>query len=161
MIFIADILEKSWYMPYGDTSEYQDDCIEIGFIKDNSSSDIYFTDLSFGYDLELPSGEIFSDSFPKNNLVYISSSQELLDRSMCPTLNQNEVFQIKVWAKNDDQYWEDTFIIYGGMIEKPYPSWTFDEDLGFFVAPVPPPEQEDGERPFWDEENQAWVFETS
>jgi|688.fasta_scaffold01939_17 hypothetical protein len=38
---------------------------------------------------------------------------------------------------------------------KPYESWIFDENLFYYVAPVPRPEKE-GKVYFWDEETQKW-----
>jgi len=39
---------------------------------------------------------------------------------------------------------------------KPYESWTLDEDLACYVAPVAKP-QEEGKVYFWNEETQEWV----
>jgi hypothetical protein len=39
---------------------------------------------------------------------------------------------------------------------KPYESWIFDEDLVYYVPPIPMP-QEDGKIYSWNEETQEWV----
>lgn len=39
---------------------------------------------------------------------------------------------------------------------KPFESWVLDEDLAYYVAPIPRPSEENKVY-FWDEENQVWL----
>lgn len=41
---------------------------------------------------------------------------------------------------------------------KPYPSWILNEDTCMWDAPVPYPEEKNGQPYFWDEETLSWVL---
>ena len=56
----------------------------------------------------------------------------------------------KVVAYNQRESFEESFEIKIPKLEKPYPSWTWDEYAKKWVAPVPEPEL------LWDEESMSW-----
>lgn len=158
MRFTTDIVTKEWSFDEEDLKNFYLD-VKFAF-RDNGKLPVVFDELSFGYSLKLNSKKVSEDSLPLPGVTYISTDQDYVEGFLLPQLVGGKEYFINVWTKNAGDFWEYSTSFVMPMPISPYPSWTFDEESGMWVPPIPYPD-DDGLYD-WDEESQNWVpFEIS
>lgn len=152
MIITTDIASKTWSI---DEEELGYSFIEIKFgFRDNNSLPVIFNNLSFGYQLNLDSEKISEDSRPLPGISYVSTDQNFIELFTVSELLIGKEYSLNVWAENNGERWENTFIFFNPTFPKPYESWNWDEDQNMWVSPVPYPNDDDIY--IWNEETTSW-----
>lgn len=126
----------------------------IGF-KIPGQKNIVFKDLSFNISIFKDGEEIFSKTYPETGQKFISSNQSYLVSDLVEGIKPLTEYSIVVSASHNNESFEDSFSIKTPEPFKPFPSWTYDADLGDFVPPIPYPE--DGRDHEWSESSQSWI----
>ena len=150
MIFTANILDKTWKI----TDEHIHpgmSTFSIGFV-DGEKDMVLFDKLSFGITLKSGEQEI-SFSLPKEGVEYISTDQETVE-SFTVITNPKEVWDVFVWAENSKEFFSKDFSVTIPQQEKPFSSWTWNEEEEMWEPPTPIPN--DSGHYDWDEESLAW-----
>lgn len=152
MKLIADIKTKTWLFEEEEVFPYSTE-IKIGF-RNGGDLPVIFDNLSFGYYLT-SDNKIFSEKTkPEEETSYIYTDQECVEIFFIEKLMPKKEYMITVWAENSDQFWQESFTFSTPEIKSPYPSWTYDENQGFWIPPIPYPD--DNLPHMWDEESNSW-----
>jgi hypothetical protein len=156
MKFIGDIVNLTWLE--NDSEVNSDNIIlEIGF-RDNDGFPVNFINLSFGYEVIINGYIINSETFPKDDVQFISTNQDYMYSTIIDDLVPDSTYKIKVWAINDNKNFEIVSNFTTTIPESPYPSWHWDHDTHEWEPPTPMPPQKPGGRWVWDENAQQWIW---
>jgi hypothetical protein len=99
---ICDLKNKTWTV---DTEV--PGIIFIGFVDGNET--VVFDNLSFGVIVKDEEENVFEDSFPKNDVVYISTDQEDVEFVNIFNLELGKEYSYTLWAKNAGKEITHTF----------------------------------------------------
>lgn len=114
MIATADLTTSTWTLDENSVQN-RDLMLYISFV---SGSDLVeFDDLSFG--IKITKGEEIGleDEFPKNGTTYIQTDQEWLEHIRIFFDLEDQNYEIKLWANNGGEYFENTFTVYSEPAE--------------------------------------------
>lgn len=132
-------------------------CLSIGFANNSESKIVTFNDLNFGYSiLDSEENLLISDTFPKGSEKYIQTDLDYLIHSNF-ILAHNKNYKIKFWAQNNGIFSESIYELNTPIPEKPFQSWTWNEDINCWNNPVDHPS--DGLIYAWNEDNLEWVID--
>jgi len=149
---IANLSTQKW------TFEYQDFYgalpIRIGIASDSEVTQL--SNVSFGYEIYTGSDLITSESFPPENIVYVSTDQEIMTTSYFEKIKIGRPYTLKFWIDDFGKKFDSTFDIMIPKPEQPFESWIWNEDISVWESPVPYPN--DGEYYLWNEELGSWVL---
>lgn len=152
MKIIADISNKTWVK---EDQQEQSYALEVLFgFRDDGKLPVEFNSLSFGYSVYLGEDEVYKKSFPLDGVTYISTDQDYLEPSVVPYLIPEKNYLLNVWFENAGERSEDLLYFSLPKPPQPYPSWTYNEDIGYWEPPVAIPDEENAY--IWDEETQQW-----
>jgi hypothetical protein len=94
-----------------------------------------------------------SQSFPEKDVFYESTDQEIVKNILFETI-PNEKIDIFVWAENSGEFFSVERSTTTGMMQRPFPSWSWNKEDEKWEAPNPIP---DDSGPYnWDEGGLAW-----
>jgi hypothetical protein len=125
----------------------------FGFLKD-SKVEVVFDNLSFGVVIKDGDVEVHSQSFPPENVSYISSDQYILDSGFFDNLEVNKTYSLELWVKNAGDSFNIFVEISAPIPPQPFPSWTYLEEINSWDPPKELPQ--DGIVYDWNEENLSW-----
>lgn len=105
----ADLRNKTWTL---DTTSIQkrDLSLELSFFTNGNI--VEFKDLSFGVVISRGDTIGLEEDFPKNGMVYLATDQEWLEIVRIFVDKEDQDYELKLWARNDGEYFEQTFTIY-------------------------------------------------
>ena len=119
----ADLTTNTWTID-GDSVQNRDLMLYIAF---SSGSDlVQFDDLSFGVLITKGEEVGLEEEFPKNETVYVQTDQEWLEHIRLFFDLEDQHYELKLWARNGGEYFEDTFVIYS-------------EPKEIYLGPINPP----------------------
>ena len=151
---IANISTKEWSFQYQEF--YGALPIRIGVVSDSETTQ--FNNVSFGYEIYTGEELIVSESFPPENIVYVSTDQEIMTTSYFEKIKLGKPYTLKFWITDSGENFDGTFDIMIPRPEQPFESWTWNEDVSVWEPPAPYPN--DGEYYVWDEETLSWNLYT-
>lgn len=110
--------------------------------------------------------ENFYKAFPNIDTNNLPSEFARFERVECPYSAGPYEFNVSsyqwvdgivkdVWTVQSMTQEEKDAKIAAAMLDKPYPSWIFDESVCSYVAPVSKPD--DGKQYFWKESTLSWI----
>jgi hypothetical protein len=151
-----DIIDKNFELYLEDIDPHRD-YLDVKFsFTESGKQEVKFTNLSFEYSLF--EGEIIlgTDSYPKENIEYISSDQEYVELSRVFGFRPNRTYSLSISVSNNNEYNSETLTFVFPKPDQTFPSWTWNDDEVRWEAPIPYPGGQ-GE-PFytWNEEDQSW-----
>jgi len=152
MKFIGDLKNKTWSVstkPNPENIPYS-----IGF-KIPGERIVKFSDLSFYVSVSEDGKEIFRKDYPEENQRFISSSQLYLVSDIVENVKPMTEYVFDISATNGGETFAESFSITTAEPYRPYPSWTYDPEIGDYVPPVEYPE--DGNLYVWNENQQEWI----
>lgn len=151
MLILGNFDTQSWTSD--DEAQAYNAEIKIGF-RNGEESPVLFDNLSFGFSVADGTNELLSGSYPPVNVTYKSSDQEYLVADVVNDLTPETDYTVSVWAENAGQRFEDTLTLTTPRPVQPFPSWVYDTENKYWVAPVPAPEDDNDY--MWNEETQTW-----
>lgn len=154
MRLIADISKKIWIK---EDQEESPRVLQLFIgVRDNGKLPVFFDKTKFGYSLNLNDEEIYSETLPPEGHEYVSTDQDFIDFSAIENLIPAKEYVVKVWIEHAGDKWENSYTVSLPMPQQPFPSWTYNEEFGRWVAPIPRPE---GTKVYlWNEELQEWYI---
>jgi hypothetical protein len=105
----ANLKDKTWSIDQTSIQK-RDLRLEISFFTNGSI--VEFKNLSFGVLITKGDQVGIEEEFPKNGAVYVATDQDWLERVDIFVDEENQDYQLKVWAINNGEYFEDTFILH-------------------------------------------------
>lgn len=157
MKFIAHLDTKEWSIE--PSSEPFVMNYEIS-VKDSDKKIVEFDHVSFGYDLFQGETLIDSESFPPENVVYISSDQDYIVAGNSATISPDKEYNVRVWIKNADYEFEKSFSFVTPKPVKPFESWVWNEESEDWEPPIPYPTNDPDNFYSWSEEENTWVIDS-
>ena len=151
MKIFYDMTTKNFSVVEDGTSLYNYFCF-----VDKNSNRIIFDNLNFGITIKDGKNTVVQESFPKDNIQYVSTDQEVLEMMPSTTLLYNKDYQYHVWVENSGERSEHSFT---RKTEKPiqvFPSWSWSDESQRWEPPIPHPDP--SKIYLWNEENQEWVL---
>ena len=111
-------------------------------------------------------GENFKEAFPDIDTNNLPAEFAKFERIECPDTTGPFEFYVgsyqfvngivkDVWTLQQMTQEEREAKIAKAILDKPYPSWTFDESICSYIAPTQKPD--DGKQYFWRESALSWV----
>jgi hypothetical protein len=153
MKIIANIETKTFTKE--DTMDYENPFVVYFGFCNNEKTPVTFDNLGFGYSLFLMEEKISEKSFPPEGIVYVYSDQEYIECFSFQDIAPEKEYFIKVWCRNSEEEWEESYAFSMPRPEQPFDSWIYNEESFCWNPPVSYPA--DGENYVWNEENQSWI----
>jgi hypothetical protein len=149
---IYDILNKNWdIIPNSITRN--DNLLAISFVAGSGLSMAKFNSLSFGFELKLNNQIIAEENYPKSGQNYESADSNPLEYAKL-ILAPGKEYDLYVYAENAGRRTETSIKFLVPLPDKPYNSWTWDDETMEWLAPLPQPKDFPHE---WNESTQSWV----
>lgn len=158
MRFIGDISKLFWKQDDKQLQSFSMQ-IELGFC-DNNSLPVKFNNLCFGYELmesfSFKIINVYSYS-PTSDSYYISSDQYFIYSNTINNLTPGMLYKLKIWANNNNKYFESIYDITTPLPPSPYPSWYWDALVNDWKPPIPMPIDPPPDKWKWDEDIKNWI----
>ena len=110
MKLVSDISTKSWQK----INEESDNQIFLQLLfcfRDNGELPVNFNNLSFGASIKQEEEILYSFIEPEPNFVYDSTDQDFIFVFVANNLEANTEYVLNVWSINNQEKWEDSFIL--------------------------------------------------
>jgi hypothetical protein len=131
--------------------------IDFGFsFVTNGRRGASFNNLSFEYSVFDGDTLLGSDSYPKDNSIYISSDQDYLEVSRVSGFRPNRNYTVNLSINNNNENFSSALDLFIPKLVQPYESWIWNDEKIIWEAPTPQPE--DGKFYTWNEEEKVWVL---
>lgn len=158
MKFVGDVISLEWKQTDDFVSNFYLP-IELGF-RDNDGFPVNFNNLSFGYELMQSYSFIIVESYtfhPSSEFEYVYTDQDYLYATIIKNMSPAMDYKLKIWANNDNKYFEKVYDIVLPLPQQPYPSWHWDGSTNSWQPPTPIPNDPPPGKWIWDEKDQKWI----
>jgi len=151
---ITDLAHKTFSLETKDIDPYYDYVdLKFSFSLDGNT-EVEFNNLSFGYSVFFEDFLLGADTYPKNNIEYISNGQDYLELSRVFGFRPNRNYEIEIVVNHSEESFSANLSFEVPKLDQPYKSWIWNDELIKWEAPIAFPE--DGNFYTWNEETQSW-----
>ena len=151
MKIFYDITSKEFFIEEDETFFVNDFCF-----TDGENSTVIFNNLSFGIIIQKETEKILEETFPKNDIQYLETDQQVLEHIYCEQIFMGEEYNYTVWVNNSGEKIENSFVRNVPKPPSPYISWIWSNETHCWIAPIPYPDSD--MYYIWNEEGQEWVI---
>lgn len=123
----------------------------------NNAIGVDFVNASFGFNFLDQEGILDYAQYPPEGISYSSTNEDFMTYNFITDLVPEEEYVIRAWFKDSGIEFSAEFTITTPRPEQPFPSWTYSEEMRYWIAPYPPniPKTDD-QYYSWNEDTQLW-----